>query len=484
MKRRQVLKSIGLGASASVVLPLFSTLQGCDPKDPGPEVDFDGSVVVIGAGAAGLYAADILHSKGIKVRILEASDRVGGRVRSIHSSDDAPVRTDFPIELGAERILGSDSIWANAIKLLNIPTITLGDETKDRFVFNGDLLEHSAISSSQEFTAAVNFVNSLKTYSGADANVDALATNAGLSAEAKKIVNGWIGNKFGTSNARLGGVGAAESFAALKRNSTESVLRSNPMQDVLTSRFSTIVQKVEMNMVVKEIAYGSGLISITGQKNTSGVTEPFSVEAHKVVIAVPVSCLTNGDIKFSPALPSEKLSALGNIATDSSVRIVLDFKQNFWGQNTRLIYGGESVPEIFNTGFDRSTFNKTMSITVNGVKAEQLSAQGDGAINTILAELDSIFDGKASLNIRKDEDGKNIYEVFDWSKQPFIKGGISYLKPGGTLTDRTNLAKHVDKTLFFAGEATDDSGDAGTVNGALTSGGRAAQQLVESILNG
>jgi monoamine oxidase len=484
VKRRQALKSIGIGASASVVLPLFSTLQGCDDKEPGPEVDYAGTVVIIGAGAAGLYAADILNSKGIKVRILEASDRVGGRIRSIRSVDDAPVKTDFPIELGAERILGSDSIWANAIKLLNIPTVTLGDETTDRFFVDGNFFAHLAFNSTPDHTAALNFYNSLKAFSGPDASVESVAQSAGLNDAARKLANSWIGNKFGTSNDRLGATGVSESWNTLKRNTTESVLRSNPMQDALTSRFSTIAQKVETNSVVKEISYSSGLISIKGEKTSGGSTESFTIEAQKVIVAIPLSCLKSGDIKFLPALPSEKQSALAHLGMDASIRLVLDFKQNFWGQDTRFIYGSENIPEVFNSGFNRSTFNKTMSITVSGSKAEQFSTNPEMALEMVLTELDSIFDGKASLNLRKDENGKNVYEYFDWSKQPFIKGGISYLKPGGTLNDRTVLSKSIGKTLFFAGEATDDAGDAGTVNGALNSGGRAAQEVIDAILNG
>jgi monoamine oxidase len=477
VKRRQALKSIGLTASAGIVLPF---LANCDSKDPGPEVDFDGTVVVIGAGAAGLYAADLLKAKGINVRVLEASDRIGGRIRSVRAFDNAPVKTDFPIELGAERILGSDSIWANAIKLLNIPTIELGDDTTDRFILGGDFFDQATIAGNLEFDSALNFFAGLKNYSGPDASIDSLAASAGLSADAKKILNGWVGNKFGTTNARIGAIGVSQSLTSRKRNNSELVLRSNPMQDVLTSRFSTIAQKVELNMVVNEIDFTGQKVSIKG---TQGGGEAFTIEANKVILAIPVSCLNSGDIKFHPALPAEKLTALGNLGTDASVRIVLDFKQNFWQQNTRFIYGGDAAPEILNSGFNRSQFNKTMSITVNGVKAEQFSGLGDASINEVLTELDSIFDGKASLNIRKDESGKNIYEYFDWSKLPFIKGGISYLKSGGTLGDRKNLATPLNGNLFFAGEATDDSGDAGTVNGALTSGGRAAQEVIEAILS-
>ena len=59
-----------------------SLIQGCGPKDPGPELNYSGTVAIIGAGAAGLYVADILHSKGVKVQIFEARDQIGDRIKS------------------------------------------------------------------------------------------------------------------------------------------------------------------------------------------------------------------------------------------------------------------------------------------------------------------------------------------------------------------------------------------------------------------
>jgi len=86
VKRRIALKQIGLGVSAGVVLPGW--LTACSKEgDPNPSIPYDGDVVIIGAGAAGLYAADMLQAKGIKVTILEASPRVGGRVRTLKLSD-------------------------------------------------------------------------------------------------------------------------------------------------------------------------------------------------------------------------------------------------------------------------------------------------------------------------------------------------------------------------------------------------------------
>ena len=79
VKRRKVLKSLGLGLTAGVFMP--EILISCRKKDPGPEIHFDGTVAVIGAGASGLYVADILRSKGIAVSIFEAGAHAGGRMK-------------------------------------------------------------------------------------------------------------------------------------------------------------------------------------------------------------------------------------------------------------------------------------------------------------------------------------------------------------------------------------------------------------------
>ena len=72
--------------------------------------------------------------------------------------------------------------------------------------------------------------------------------------------------------------------------------------------------------------------------------------------------------------------------------------------------------------------------------------------------------------------------ILDWSKEEFIKGGYSYPLINGTLADRKNIGTPVGAKVFFAGEATDVSGDAGTINGALASAKRVAEEVVKSIL--
>ncbi len=65
----------------------------------------------------------------------------------------------------------------------------------------------------------------------------------------------------------------------------------------------------------------------------------------------------------------------------------------------------------------------------------------------------------------------------NWQADPFSRGAYSYALVGGSNAG-AELGAAVDKTLFFAGEATDSSGHNGTVHGAIASGKRAAKEVL------
>ena len=68
----------------------------------------------------------------------------------------------------------------------------------------------------------------------------------------------------------------------------------------------------------------------------------------------------------------------------------------------------------------------------------------------------------------------------DWQADPFSRGAYSYGKVGGDGAELA-LATPVENILFFAGEATDATGNNGTVNAAMASGNRAAREIIESL---
>lgn len=478
MKRRKALKNLGVGLSAGLWMPGF--LSSCKNDDPLPEVQYDGTVVIIGAGAAGLYAADILHSKGVKVLVLEASNQLGGRVRSLRNQKEILVQTaaDFPVELGAEVAYGTDSAFGQIIKNYSLTKIELPTAATENFILDSMAKPAVDWSGDADFNAVKNFVAGLPTYAGGDVS---MKQAAGVSTRADALLNSLTGNYYGSSSDQVGAKGVAEALGLIEHDNIAYIIKTNPLQDILVSRFSQIVPKVKINTVVKSINYGGTKIIITDKDGVQ-------IEADKVIVTTSLGVLKNNGVVFSPGLPSNKISAMNKIGMDSSIRVVIDFKKNFWGEAAGFIWGGTEGPSYLNIGVGRSEFYRTLSITINGPKAQQLSAMGENMIDAILAELDAIYNGQATLFIRKvinsnGTEGPRVWFLVDWGKDDFFKGGFSYLKPGASVDDRATLAAPLNDKIFFAGEATDVKGDAGTINGALNSAERAVEELVTSIIS-
>ncbi len=487
MKRRNAVKQIGLGLSAGLILPTW--LSSCSEDDPDPQAGSEGTVGIVGAGAAGLFVADILKAKGFNVVIFEASARVGGRVKTLKSIDkpsssllftsQTELSSDFPSELGASQVLGSDSIWGKIVEQLKITTVDLNATTTDNYFLDGFFTDASTAEVNADFIAAKAFYDNLSSYAGPNVSVEQAIAAAGISPNMYGILNSWIGNKHGTSNERLSIKALTEGLNLRTRNNTLLTLSDNPVQDALLSRFSKVIADVQVNTVVKEINYTGEKIIVAGDKAADGDT--FSMEVDKLIVTVPISILKNGSITFTPALPASKTAALSAMDMDAAIRVLLDFKGNFWGENSGFLYGSNEAPEYFNSGAGRSELSRTMEITVMGPKAASLSLLGNGIIPVLISDLDSIFDGKATINVRKDFNDNVVAVIQDWTLEPFIHGGVSYLKPGGTNQSRIALAEPINNKVFFAGEAADVNGESGTLNGALLSGERAAQEVIDSF---
>ena len=476
MKRRKFIRQLGLALPATLALPAFINSSCNKNEDDGDGIKTvkkykDYKVVVIGAGAAGLYTGWYLNERGFNVSILEASGVVGGRVR--HLSGFA----DFDVELGAEEIHGNNSQWYNIVQQTGATLLT---ETKEDFNFfrqdptnpNEPILKNETESNQyNEYLKAMNFVDSAHSYSGPDITVEQHLASSGISWSLFDVVNARLGNEYGTSNNRLSIRGLAEESAKWTAGEESYMLKDKTLLSVLETKFAPVLGKVYKNTQVKKVDYSGEKIMLTDQ--TGKVWE-----ADRVVVTVPIKILQDGDITFLPALPSTKQDALSSIGIGAGMKAIFKFSQVFWknvlAPNLGSILGYPNVPELYAANYGRGE-TPILTAFIMGEKAEQLSAQGSGGGGTILAHLDNIFGGNVASQ-SKDE----VY-IMDWSKEPFIKGAYSYPKVGGGLIFRKELASPVEDRIFFAGEATHFEGHSGTVHGAIETGIRAVEELEASI---
>lgn len=430
-------------------------------------------VIVIGAGAAGLYSAWFLKQRGFDVTILEASGQIGGRVRALSGF------TDYDIELGAETIYGSNTSWYEMIQASGKPTINTGD---DYFFFQHDpsdateppLKNRSQANGYSSFSEAMSFINNAKSNASEDISYEASMATTGLW-NMFGVANGLVGNRYGTNNIRLGLKGYAEENLESTLNDESFRLKEGTLLSIMEAKFSSILDQITFNTQVKSIDYSGEMISVTDQLGRL-------YEADRVVVTVPLKILQDGDITFTPALPTTKLDAFQKMGMGAGLKVHLKFSTPFWedifDNNFGTVYGHNQVPEFYVSSRERGD-EAVLSAIIMGERAEQFSGMGNDAINLILSYIDNAF---PISNIASQSWIQGESNIMDWTKEPYIRGAYSYPIVGGGLVFRKELAAPIGDKLFFAGEATNINGQSGTVHGAIESGIRATEELEMSIL--
>ncbi|TAE30181.1 MAG: FAD-dependent oxidoreductase [Cytophagales bacterium] len=457
MNRREFLRSTSVAASLGLISPSF--LSCSNPADDVlPDgANFKGSVLVIGAGAAGLYAAQLLRERNIPVTVLEASGRVGGRIRALTGF------ADFPIELGAEEIHGNRSIWYDLVKQAG-GSIVSADGGTDFYVLDGRLRSESELSGDTDFRAAQTFINQATNYSGPDKSVGQHVRDRGLAGRVWPMINAQTGNEYGTSMDLLSIKGITEEDQAWTSGNSNYSLAGQSYSSIIEEAWADAIRQVRLNTVVRSIDYRADQVVVTDTRNQT-------YRAERVIVTVPLPVLQGSDIEFLPPLPNAKIEAIRLLGVSAGMKIILKFGQRFWDADLGSIYGQGLVPEFWCPSVRNGQRTQILTAFVMGESAHVLSRQGTGAIQTVLAELDRLYGGAAT---RLFQDGR----VADWLKEPFIRGSYSYPTVNGGLAMRRALATQIGNRLFFAGEASHTTGHSATVHGALETGRRAVREVL------
>jgi monoamine oxidase len=403
-----------------------------------PPVD----VLVVGAGAAGLAAAAELTRAGLTVLVIEARNRIGGRCET-QRIPGLPV----PVELGAEFIHGRPEATMDLLRKAGIPAV---DSTRAQLVaWDGKLR------SANLFTQAQRVAR--KEVEGRDISFHAFLARQRLprltrtlatmmvqgfdaadprQASAREIVEEWRGGGLGASQPRpQGGYG--------------------PLLEFLSRDL-----RLQLQTIVRKVRWKRGAVTVEGTFRG----EPWRTWAPRAVLTLPIGVLPLLKIR-------EKNAALRRLASGPVVRVAMAFREAFWEKRHPGVAFFHSPEAPFPTFWTPLPMHAPLlSAWAGGPKAARLTGSSENfllrkALESVRSVLGNIEDPQAVL-------------VHDWQADPFARGGYSYVKVGGRGA-REELAAPLEETIYFAGEAT-DAEQSGTVGGALASGIRAAQEILNS----
>lgn len=454
VSRREVLKSLVAMGAMTVAPPIAAHSK---------------HVIVIGAGAAGIAAARRLKRDGHTVMILEARDRIGGRINTDHSL------SPHPIELGAEFLHGSRVKTWDYVSNFGLRTLRADPNAANFIHTNGQ-----TVSTSPWQTSLMGTDESLEDLiwdaaeawaraGGDDTTVDDLISYSDALSPlrdpaTRRILDNMYGEEVAAGTTQHGVYGIVEASYENDGNRDYRLEGGysgllNRMALGLDIRLNTPVKRIKRRPMDAVVETADGTL----------------YTADAVIITLPLAVLQKGAVTFEPPLPDWKTEAINALGAGKVNKVILRFREQFWPSDLGELLSDKTLQMWWQPGLGRRDAPPVLTSNTGGANGAYLSGlDKESAIELGLSELSDIF-------------GEDVRRHFDsglfanWGADPFSGMGYSYVPPHAH-GYRADLAEPVDNLLFFAGEATNTVRPA-CVHGAIESGLRAAKEVTGQVEN-
>ncbi len=428
-------------------------------------------IIIIGAGAAGLYCAKELINAGHQVTIVEARDRAGGRIYTV--KDD---RFPLPVELGAEFVHGDLALTKQLLKEAEAESYktkgALWRSQNGRFVQQEDFIEgiEEVIKRLKELPFDISVAEFLDQHFSGEQYV-----------ELRKTLRSFV-EGYDAADSTM-----ASSFALLQEllgeDDTQYRVKGGYVKivDYLLNEVTQRGGRLHFQSIVKEIRWKKGYVELIDQSNKS-----FS--AKKLVITVPLGVLQvatqeTAQIRFSPSI-NEVQQAINSLGFGSVIKIILNFDEPAWKIATNndavkkndpgFIFSDAVIPTWWTQLPEQ---NCMITGWVGGPKAVLLQQETDDVlVDLALESLAAIF----QIPLQSLQSKLTGSCIHNWSRDEFSRGAYSF-ETVHSKKAKATIATPIEDTIYFAGEACYEGPDSGTVEAALVSGQAAARRLLESI---
>lgn len=414
---------------------------------------------------AGLAAARALANAGRTVRILEARDRIGGRIDTRH------VGAAF-VDLGAAWIHGDEDNPMAEYAVSNGLRYQANEVDPELVVKNGKLVSDSDLE--KAWLLFESFIE----------EAESIAKEIGDNASAKDAVELFLRNaQLKPSDSELSQF-MIELMADSTSASTDDLSMDGVIYEwsggfdggdhVIKGGYQRLVEKISagieitLNSKVERVKYSDSEVQIY-------TTNDKELIASHVIVTVPLGVLKAGSIDFQPPLPTPKQQAIKKLGVGLYEKVVLVFKERFWKEeftNSFANFEGLGIKKAFPFFMDATEIAGAPTLICLYASRFAESIQNKHKPSQIVEACMTSLKGALGNDIPPPT---STYSTA-WRKDPFALGSYSYKAVGSSIEDTRELGAAVSQRLFFAGEATSLEHPS-TVHGAFMSGLREAQQI-------
>ncbi|KAL5557928.1 hypothetical protein UlMin_034139 [Ulmus minor] len=501
------------------------------------DTDVKKKIIVIGAGPAGLTAARHLQRQGFSVTVLEARNRIGGRVQTDRTSLSVPVDLGASIITGVEAdvdterrpdpsslvcaqlgleltVLNSDCPLYDIVTAQKVPSDLDEDLEAEYNSLLDDMVlliaqkgEHAMKMSLEE---GLEYALKRRRMARLGVNIEERKNRSAMDGfvDSKTSVDGKLPDKncsdeelltplerrvmdWHFAHLEYGCAALLKDVSLPYWNQDDAYGGFGGAHCMIKGGYSTVMESlgegllVHLNHVVTDVSYSPKVPGVLNSQNykvkvsTSNGSE-FLGDA--VLVTVPLGCLKAETIKFFPPLPQWKYSSIQRLGFGVLNKVALEFPDVFWDDS--VDYFGATAEETNRRGqcFMFWNVRKTVgapvliALLVGKAAIDGQNMSSSDHVNHALLVLRKLF-GEASVP------DPVASVVTDWGRDPFSYGAYTYVAIGSSGEDYDIIGRPVENCLFFAGEATCKE-HPDTVGGAMMSGLREAVRIMNILTTG